>query len=694
MTHHNLQQNDKRSGCDKAITSASKIEALHFWIIHRHRLNLRNPQTFSEKIVWRKLFDRNPIFIRLSDKLAVREFICERLGNEAQDYLVPLLWSGDKVDDIPWDRLPEQFVLKVNHGSRMNHIQLKGQPLDTLTLSKKAQKWLQRDFGKRRNEWAYQQIERKLLVEQYISDEGGAPPIDVKLFMFNGQLGQILMIQDGKRLSFNENLEPLQLTKGRPINKGLKLPPQIGKMIEIAKTLSSGFDHLRIDLFSVGSRIYCGEITVYSGSGRIRFSPQSENMSLGKKWTLDKTHALTCGSINFTPPKLEKGENPKIAYAVQKYHHPGQTFVNRHIENLFGGNACVISERPYGPEPSGAPSVFYIGRNLANVGDIIRMPFMAWKNYRDHHGFRVPYGAHKEKLIAFLEKERASIILSEFGSQAMLVSELGKELGIPVFCYFRGRDASFWLHNQTRVKAYKKLFPNLAGIFAVSQFLIDNLAAAGISHPNSHVVPSGTDIDLFRPHDQKQPTAVVVGRFVKKKAPLINIQAFHAISDEFPDAKLELIGDGPSMKECEDYVKSHNLLGRVIFHGKQNSQFIASRLSTASIFMQHSVIDPTGEAEGLPSSIQEAMASGCAICSTIHAGIPEIVQHGENGYLCDEYDLKHYTQNLRKLFANPEATLKMGQLSRKIAEEKIDYKKLYAHVESVMRKSLENPNKF
>ncbi len=137
---------------------------------------------------------------------------------------------------------------------------------------------------------------------------------------------------------------------------------------------------------------------------------------------------------------------PKIAIAVQKYYHPGQTFVNRHLKHLFDGNSCVISERHYRDEPEDvSKDVFFVMDSLKNPHDIATMPYYAWKNMRDHSTFRVPYGRVREKMKAYLQAQNADVILSEFGSQSMLVADLGKEMGLPVFSYFRGRDASYWL---------------------------------------------------------------------------------------------------------------------------------------------------------------------------------------------------------------------------------------------------------
>ncbi len=389
-------------------------------------------------------------------------------------------------------------------------------------------------------------------------------------------------------------------------------------------------------------------------------------------------------------PMNDFPSNLRIAIAVQKYFHPGQTFVNRHLRHLFGGNSCVISERIKDKVPQNLVDrpVFCIGKELLNVRDMLTAPFFVPSNYLKHSVLRVPYGVNRKRLINFLKKQRVDVMLSEFGSQSMLIADVAKETGIPAFCYFRGRDASYWLSSPSRIKAYKKVFENLDGVFAVSQFLLDNLAAKGICHPNSHAVPSGTDIDIFKPGLKDRNLCVSVGRFVDKKYPQLAVRSFLKATEGFPNARFEMIGKGPALRQCQKLVKDAQAERKVIFHGNRPPEFVAERLSRAAFFVQHSVIDKTGEAEGLPSSIQEAMAAGCAIVSTRHAGIPELVEEGLSGYLSDELDESDFAELIKSAFENPQKTLEMGISARAVAEQKVDYRLLYAHVEQVMRASV------
>lgn len=233
------------------------------------------------------------------------------------------------------------------------------------------------------------------------------------------------------------------------------------------------------------------------------------------------------------------------------------------------------------------------------------------------------------------------------------------------------------------------MMPNLAGIFAVSEFLLDNLAAQGLSHPNAHVVPSGTDIEAFRPGQKISGQMLFVGRFVEKKAPQLTLTSFLALAQKYPHARLDFIGDGPLLAKCKAIAAKSPYADRIQFHGRQSTENVRAQLSRAEIFVLHSVTGQDGETEGLPSAIQEAMASGAAILSTRHAGIPELVEQNVSGILVDEMDAQAEMAAMETLLANPESTRIMGAQARAIAQQRVDYRQLYQKVETVIRREID-----
>lgn len=386
-------------------------------------------------------------------------------------------------------------------------------------------------------------------------------------------------------------------------------------------------------------------------------------------------------------------ENPStsrnIAIATGRYYRPGETFVTRHVSELFGGNTVVVAGR-YQDAPPKATPTFFRAREAMNLRDLVTAPWYLWKNQRQYSSLRIPFGHHRRKLEQFLTQHKVQAILCEFGSQGPPMVPVANCMGIPVFCYFRGKDATEALGRSRRVNAYRIMFSGLAGIFAVSRFLLDNLAGIGLHHPRSFVVPSGVDTETFRPR-AKQPNLIVsVGRFVEKKAPQITVKAFLSIADKHPDARLEMIGHGPLLANCRMLVSKAGRSHQVVFHGQKPHQFISERLGAAEIFIQHSITAKNGEAEGLPSSIQEAMACGAAILSTRHAGISTAVQEGVTGLLADESDQKDFTQKLTHLLQNETLRRSMSHLARQYAVQHFDYRTLYQIVEQQIRTIVEH----
>ncbi len=387
-------------------------------------------------------------------------------------------------------------------------------------------------------------------------------------------------------------------------------------------------------------------------------------------------------------PEGQRPADPRLCIATGRYVRSGETFVNRHIERLFGGNTVVVCGRRTGQDTLGKP-VFSRLQGVLNPGDIVLAPWHLFQNHRKYRAPFVPFGTSRHRLVAFLERERVDAVLAEFGSQAVSIWPVCKAMGIPVFTYFRGRDASRYLQTASRVEGYRRMMPNLAGVFAVSQFLLDNLAAHGLVHPNAHVVPSGTDVEAFTPGEKTPGQMLFVGRFVEKKAPRLTLESFLSVAQRHPNARLDMVGDGPLLNACKALAASSGHGGSVVFHGRQSSLQVRAHLARADIFVLHSVTGQDGETEGLPSAIQEAMAAGAAILSTRHAGIPELVEEGVSGVLVDEMDATGMSEAMNAMLADPVTTRQMGARARDTALERVDYRRLYQKVETVIRQQID-----
>jgi hypothetical protein len=262
---------------------------LYFWIVHRYWPHFKNPRSFSEKVWNRMLFDRNPLWTMLSDKLLVRGYVASKVGSE---YLIPLLWSGDNPEEIPFDKLPLKFVVKTNHGCGYNIIVKDKTQLDQRNTTLQLEKWLHENYCQEHlagMEWSYKNIIPTIIVESFLEDSGSVP-VDYKFFCFSGRVEFFKIdfgrFEDHSEKFFDRDLNPLDL-----FEKGLKqyqskiiLPENCEDMVRVAESLAVNLDFIRVDLYNVSSRIYFGELTCYPGGGIVQWIPRKYDFLLGEKW--------------------------------------------------------------------------------------------------------------------------------------------------------------------------------------------------------------------------------------------------------------------------------------------------------------------------------------------------------------------------------------------------------------------------
>ncbi len=253
------------------------------------QLNIEKPKTFNEKLQWLKLHDHRPEYSQYVDKYAVREFITNTIGSE---YLIPLIGVYEDVDSIPFERLPNAFVLKCTHDSGSVFICKDKSTFDIVATKKALQKALRKNLFWKTREWPYKHVKPRIICEEYMEDESGYELKDYKIFCFNGTPKFIQV--DFNRFSnhtrnmydLDWNLLPFTIKYPNNPNTVITKPPQLDKMLQIAAMLSQGIPHLRVDLYSINGRIYFGEMTLYHGSGNEVFSPDTYDLLLGSWITL------------------------------------------------------------------------------------------------------------------------------------------------------------------------------------------------------------------------------------------------------------------------------------------------------------------------------------------------------------------------------------------------------------------------
>jgi len=280
-----------------------------------YELNLKNPRSFTEKIVWKKIYDRNPLMPIVADKYRVRRYVTEILGREeAEKVLVPLLHVTDRPETIPFDDLPHEFIIKPNHASKKHLIIEKDSVIDRRKIIETCNEWLSRPFGYLRHEWAYQKIARKIVIEGLLRDSDGRLPSDYKFFVFHGRCHLIQVIYDRfnqANLSYyTPEWEHLDV-KGRLKPGEFKPRPEnLESMVRVAESLGAYFDAIRVDLYSVNGRVYFGELTNYHISGRVAWTPVSFDFELGAKWKTEPGYWKRNDSIQNLARKLNNAGKP------------------------------------------------------------------------------------------------------------------------------------------------------------------------------------------------------------------------------------------------------------------------------------------------------------------------------------------------------------------------------------------------
>lgn len=248
-----------------------------YYAYHHKKLDLETPHTYNEKLQWLKLYDRKPEYRMMSDKYAVRKFIAEKIGNE---YLVPLLGVWDRVDDVDFDALPKQFVLKCNHDSAGLVICKDKKKLNIARAKKKLKKCLKVDYFWAGREDNYRVVEKKIIAEKYMTDGDKDELTDYKFFCFNGK-PEFVQVDSGRfskhiRNFYDTSWNFIDVQNGCMNDRTAVIPrpSNLDKMLEIAKILSEGMKHVRVDLYDISNQIYFGELTFHHGGGCMSIIPE------------------------------------------------------------------------------------------------------------------------------------------------------------------------------------------------------------------------------------------------------------------------------------------------------------------------------------------------------------------------------------------------------------------------------------
>ncbi|MCD8291714.1 MAG: glycosyl transferase [Prevotella sp.] len=262
-----------------------KYLKLFYYLSMGKKLNLLNPRTFNEKLQWLKLHDRKPIYTTMVDKYEAKKYVANIIGEE---YIIPTYGVWNNFDEIDFDKLPNQFVLKCTHDSGGVVIVKNKKEFDISAARKKLNKSLKKNYYIHNREWPYKNVKPRIIAEKYMVDESGYELKDYKIFCFNG-------VPEYVEVDFNRAIEhklnpydfdwnPLNFCdkSKNDYSADIKKPERLEDMRRIAAKLSEGLKFIRVDMYSIYDKIYVGELTLYPGSGFIEFNPESTDLKYGK----------------------------------------------------------------------------------------------------------------------------------------------------------------------------------------------------------------------------------------------------------------------------------------------------------------------------------------------------------------------------------------------------------------------------
>lgn len=267
--------------------------SIRFWLIFGKRLDLKNPQGFNEKLNWLKIYYRNPLLPKLVDKVEVKSYVSSIIGEE---HIIPTLGVWNSFDEINFDSLPPQFVLKSTNGGGGTGVVI---CRDKSTFNKQdARRKLEasmRTNYKVQREWVYYNIPHRIIAEQYMQDGSSSELVDWKFMCFNGEPKLLFYASDrykkGEKLKFDWfdiqlNHLPLKSKGYDNVNPNIEMFPEYDEMLTIARKISQGLPHVRVDLYLINKKVYFGEMTFFHDGGAVALEPWEWERKIGDMMVL------------------------------------------------------------------------------------------------------------------------------------------------------------------------------------------------------------------------------------------------------------------------------------------------------------------------------------------------------------------------------------------------------------------------
>lgn len=351
-----------------------------------------------------------------------------------------------------------------------------------------------------------------------------------------------------------------------------------------------------------------------------------------------------------------------------------ETFIQRHALQLYPQGTSVIY--------TATPPRLYWDTHHPKLSLAESLPFIQRLYCKVYHTLtpgdrRITKDPIQARAVReFLIQNNTKVILGEYLDQSLWLLPIAKSLGIKFYAHAHGYDVSTNLKDAFWRKEYLK-YRLADGIITMNQVTKQKLVQLGIDKKLIHVIPYGVEAPCFAKEFRETDMPVkclAVGRMVEKKAPLKLLAAFRKALAISPNLHLDFIGSGDLLPQVEAYIEANNMQAHVTLHHERPNAYVKQKMKEADIFIQHSITDPfTGDQEGTPVAILEAMSYSLPVISTFHGGIPEAVENGTNGFLVEEGDIEGMAIYISKLAKDKKLLCTLGTASNKRFLEKFSW---------------------
>ncbi len=277
----------------KAVSKVSYVKYQYKYITH-HKLNLKNPTRYTEKLQYLRLFvyPKDPLVVQCAGRAGVRDYIKEK---GFSDNLIKIYGVFDKFDDIVFDKLPNQFVMKCTHACAFNYICKDKSQINIPELKKKFDKWLKTNYGKKTVELHYAPIKPQIIIEEYLKEEGQPLPIEYKIHVFNGKAKSMYVVTSrGVDIRYNNYyidwtpFDGSQFNGWKKTDEEIKRPDNWSDMVSMAESLASPFPFVRVDLYNINGKIYFSEMTFTPAKGTLILDDDQCDFEMGEWLDISK----------------------------------------------------------------------------------------------------------------------------------------------------------------------------------------------------------------------------------------------------------------------------------------------------------------------------------------------------------------------------------------------------------------------